>query len=730
MPTSHRRTSLLLLTTLTGFIAAPVLYAAGMMHQLTFGEAAAITLGATGIALLTYCLRALPTKLGSFCIIAALSICVLIRLTYLGLIQFSGAGFNAEFFMHLSTESVSAAWRMYGWKLAVVSAFIIGYLVTSNKVALKLPRPNLALVAVLACTGIFTSLVYRSQLPEFQLATASRTLLTPTEIPGYAELQQRWQNSTLVETNLTAKAELKTELPTKPRNLILVYLESIGSPIINHPDWPGLMPHLNKLVENHSIADTVYASSFITIEGIVNTQCGTLFPFDRGSDSLANGHNLGSNLPCLGDVLAHAGYQNRYLGGASLDFAGKGRFLQSHGFNNPMGIRYWREQGIRQRPGTWGISDPDIFAQALRQYQQLQKTDQPFNITLLTIGTHIPGFYYQECEHYSGSDDPFLDGLHCTDQLLHTFLEQLKAQNAFDNTTVVITADHNVFNSPNMQNLFGSATTDHRVPLVVLGSEQRPSTHSGAGYDLAPTVLDLLSVKHNAVFPLGRSLLQPNTRPAYALTRYTEIYDEKARGNGSRQCQSDQPSGAHVNTIPSACQRNDLFSLLRRQIESQSLVAATLSCENDKPLTVQFPAGKKAPLQISLQNRDISHYFSQQGRRIKDSAGLYLMWFDATGRLESTEFSGAAHAAKEFKALAQSDITRRWVAVWVAPQEADTHQVPKWLTLDPDVNGVALGERQADNTVAWKAYAVPSSQQHWSLTRKLCQGAPQKMEHE
>jgi hypothetical protein len=639
--------------------------------------------------------------------------------------QFSGAGFNAEFFMHLSTESVEAAWYMYGWQVVMVAVIVIAYLVTSCKLALKLPSPSARVALLLTSTALLAIFMGRSQLPEFQLATASRTLMVPAEIPGYAELQQRWRNSTLVETNLTAKPGLNTELPAKPRNLILIYLESVGAPIINHPDWPGLMPHLSELVEQHSIAKTVYASSFITIEGIVNTQCGTLFPFDRGSDSLANGHNLGSNLPCLGDILANAGYQNRYLGGASLDFAGKGRFLQSHGFTAPMGLSYWRKQGIRQRPGTWGISDPDLFAQALKQYRQLQKAEQPFNITLLTIGTHIPGFYYQECEHYSGSDDPFLDGLHCTDQLLHAFLEQLKALKAFTDTTVVITADHNVFNSPNMQNLFGSATTDNRVPLVVLGAEQQRSAQVGAGYDLAPTVLDLLGIKHNATFPLGRSLLKPNTKPEYHLTRYTEIFDGAIHSHGSRQCHDDQPISLHTNTIPSACQRDDLFSLLRRQVESQSLVAAKLSCEAKAPLTVQLPAGNKSPLQVVLQGRNISHYFSKQGRKIKRSDGLYLLWFDATGRLENTEFSPASRASAELKALPQSDLTRRWVAVWVAPKEPSATQLPPWLELTPNANGVALGHRDTNGTLAWQPLPLRQNQQQWTLTGELCRATLQ-----
>jgi len=55
-----------------------------------------------------------------------------------------------------------------------------------------------------------------------------------------------------------------------------------------------------------------WTSSYITIEGLTNSQCGTLFPFPRGSESMAGGSGLAERLACLGDVLAAAGYHQVY----------------------------------------------------------------------------------------------------------------------------------------------------------------------------------------------------------------------------------------------------------------------------------------------------------------------------------------------------------------------------------------------------------------------------------
>jgi transposase IS66 family protein len=39
----------------------------------------------------------------------------------------------------------------------------------------------------------------------------------------------------------------------------------------------------------------------------------------------------------------------------------------------------------------------------------LRQTVRPFNITIQTSGTHIPGYRYKECQSYHGAENRFLD---------------------------------------------------------------------------------------------------------------------------------------------------------------------------------------------------------------------------------------------------------------------------------------------------------------------------------
>ena len=80
--------------------------------------------------------------------------------------------------------------------------------------------------------------------------------------------------------------------------------------------------------------------------------------------------------------------------------------------------------------------------EALARIQELHARDTPFNVTLLTLGTHIPGFQYEGCPVYPGRpNEPFLNGIHCTDYLAGQFVDQLEAKGLLGDTVLYIQGD-------------------------------------------------------------------------------------------------------------------------------------------------------------------------------------------------------------------------------------------------------------------------------------------------
>jgi hypothetical protein len=617
---------------------------------------------------------------------------IAIRAAYFGLVQFSGAGFTAEVFLHLERESMVIALRDHSHVVVPLVLLIsIGGLAALVAVT-RLRSVGGRAAATLAAVGLLAASVSGTAAPEWQLLRAWndwRRPLTAEVPPG---MLTNWRQSGLIETEIVPKHRLKASGGASPKNLILVYLESVGNSIFEHPRWPDLMPNLARMQRSHGWVDHLQASGFITIEGLANSMCGTLLPFDRGSDALAGGNRQFRQLPCLGDVLAAAGYTQVYLGGAISSFAGKGTFLEAHGFDEVKGWEHWQAEGFVQRENVWGLSDVELLEQATAELQRLHEQDLPFNLTLLTIGTHLPGFPYEECRPYPLASDRFLDALHCTDQLLGGWVEQLQAEGLLQDSLLVVTSDHHVFASPGMRSLFGDAVEDRRLPLIVLGdwTLPEPAVRHGAGYDLAPTVLDLLGIEHNATFVLGRSLIEPSTRPDVQLSRYLDVLDGQVIDNNPARCPAPQTMSAELPF--DACQKRILMSALSAIVERFARTPAQVSCTATRPTLVRGPEHPGEAVEWVIGGRDQGDMFSRFGHPIEPTAaGLYLMAFDRAGRSRGTHFWSPDDLAT-FDPLTYAEHAR--LLLWNPGAEPfDPELWPQWVAsigLLPGAPGIVL----------------------------------------
>lgn len=612
----------------------------------------------------------LPRNMAALLFIPIIMFVVLLRFTYQGLIEFSGAGFTQEFFVHLQWHSVMLAWQEYPWIIMGGVIAIALLLVWSLGSAQRLPSPRKKLISVVLLLGslLFISNSY-SYMPERQFYHAVKRWYQPVVNLDPARLAV-WQEYPAVETDLPPKSRLGAQLPEKPLNVIILFMESVGLPLLDHPDYPGLLPNLQRLAKEHSLVEDYVTSGYVTIEGMVNSLCGTLFPFERDSDALAGSEGMAERMACLPDILSLAGYQQHYLGGAALDFAKKGDFLLAHGFDIARGAEYWDTISLYPRPDTFGVSDVDLFDISHEEITRLRASGKPFNLTLLTIGTHTPGYPYEECKPYPGIDDRYLHALHCTDQLIHQWLEKLRADKQLEDTVVVITADHHIFSSPDMITLFGRKTADNRkLPLIVLSPAPIEAIQKkGSAYDLAPTVLDILKINHNAKFILGRSLLQSGPERNYFFKRYADVYEGQRIAHG--KC--DDTQEAELTTPLNACQRQELSQLLNTLARGMSDSYAQLDCRNPDHMAIGVDENNQ--LYINIDGKDQISQFVWHGWSIApEMSGIYFVTFDNHGAVDHRIF----YPDDRIPASPEDHLnSSRWVAVWNGKK---TDVLPDWL---------------------------------------------------
>lgn len=287
--------------------------------------------------------------------------------------------------------------------------------------------------------------------------------------------------------------------PAKRPNLVLIYAESLedtyrsarlGGDLLAELDAPSMAGQtFSGFTQEHGTG--------WTIAGIVSSQCGLpLKPV-----GVIGGNWVGTAMPaflpgarCLGDVLKAGGWHNVFLGGASPDFAGKGRFLEAHGYDEVLGQEHW----LALDPGApregWGVDDDYLLDRALEELRELHAAGRPFNLTVLTNGMHPPrGYVAAACEGngvQQGVGDQ-RDSVRCTAHLLRRFVERAKAEGLLAGTQVVITGDHLTQQSdltPLLEQQPHRHVFNRFIPAPAKPKNREAITH----FDLYPTILAAL----------------------------------------------------------------------------------------------------------------------------------------------------------------------------------------------------------------------------------------------
>lgn len=245
--------------------------------------------------------------------------------------------------------------------------------------------------------------------------------------------------------------EAPVTAPAQPRNLIVIYLESVENAMSDTSRFESdMLAPVKRATEgwDEIPALTQAPGGGWTMAGIVATQCG--IPLRNAAaatgSQILNGVSDESTryLPgatCLGDVLADHGYRNVFMGGADASFAAKDRFLREHGYDEVQDLRTWRERGDAESAmRDWGLGDRRLFEHARDEVVDLHESGEPFNLTLLTLDTHEPAVEPDRCD--MNTREPMTAITRCSMDAVAGFVESLEAEGVLEDTAVVVMGDH------------------------------------------------------------------------------------------------------------------------------------------------------------------------------------------------------------------------------------------------------------------------------------------------
>ncbi len=343
----------------------------------------------------------------------------------------------------------------------------------------------LAIAVFAAGTGVFANTVGLAQYVRSQTTTVSMAdYYVAPNVEGGA-----------------APAHLSQDVV--PKNLVFIFLESIEDSMANDQLFEqNMLEPIQRATEGWAtIPDyQMFSGGGWTMAGLVGTSCAVPL---RGAgvgkndiDSNEIGSGVDEFMPgavCLGDVLKAEGYQNVFLGGADAEFASKGKFLSSHGYDEVRDLSTWEAAGETEL-SDWGLSDRRLMDHAKEEVVRLHESGQPFNLTMLTLDSHEPTHLYDYCEQTT--EDALESAIRCSMEQVAGFIQFMDEMGYLDDTVVVLSGDHPKMVGEAFVSLGAlSAVEDRSIFNRIWSPDGVPTTRTGADQlSMLGTTLDVLGL--------------------------------------------------------------------------------------------------------------------------------------------------------------------------------------------------------------------------------------------
>lgn len=243
----------------------------------------------------------------------------------------------------------------------------------------------------------------------------------------------------------------------KKKNLILINVESLETTLFTKKqggDWDyEVIPEMYSLLNDK---DSIYFSSDKKSAGIYGTSTSnwttaSIFasssgiPFKVPIDGNSyHSSNFMSGAYTLGDILSDNGYYNEVISAANTNFGGLEEYFTKHGSYNIIDVRSKEKYDDSFKSSDvnhWGFNDNYLFYLAKKRLNEISKDNKPFNLELITIDTHAYDIYlgdYSVNKYDSNVENAYAT----TSKLIYDFINWVKRQDYYKDTTIVILGDH------------------------------------------------------------------------------------------------------------------------------------------------------------------------------------------------------------------------------------------------------------------------------------------------
>ncbi len=330
-------------------------------------------------------------------------------------------------------------------------------------------------------------------------------------LPIMTVIKSQFNPSTFIEDNYVDPSDV-LEFPDKPRNLIHIYMESVENSYydksIGGYGEDNLMPDLaklNKEAVHFSNSDKLFGGPHQTygashsVAGMLNMGAGmSMKTAVKGGTAKPM---LYPHFPTVGDILHKQGYNTEIMLGARAAWGGLGNYYIEHGDFKVFDLDYAREKGYVDKDYKvwWGYEDDKLYEFAKEELLRLSSENKPFYFILENADTHFPDGYVSPKMKDKPFSSQYANVIHYSQAEVVKFVDWLKKQDFYKDTTIVITGDHQSMDKKFFKDW--DKSYERTVVNMFINSaldkpkEDRMFNRDFAPFDIFPTTLASLGIK-------------------------------------------------------------------------------------------------------------------------------------------------------------------------------------------------------------------------------------------
>ncbi len=318
------------------------------------------------------------------------------------------------------------------------------------------------------------------------------------------------QETPFIEANYVSPNDVEITFPKEKRNLIYIFMESMESTFFS-TEQGGVLKHeianelYNLANENLNFSHNAGVGGYMSLNDCGWTAAGmvaqsTGIPLKQGKyteEDFSNGNFLPKAVN-ITNILKDNGYYQTLMVGSNAKYGNRSDFYEIHGIDKIYDLYTARADGIvpKDYDVWWGMEDEHLYKYAKHELTEIAKKDQPFAFTMLTVDTHFPsGYMCNLCKNEF--DEQYENVVSCASRQVYEFVEWIKQQPFYENTTIIIIGDHTSMDNEYMTRV-GATGDKRRVYNCIINSAintEFSKNRKFTSLDMFPTTLAAMGCK-------------------------------------------------------------------------------------------------------------------------------------------------------------------------------------------------------------------------------------------